>query len=90
MIQQKGVAAQEGGALGTAGTPPPPAHKKGYAYTDLRQLGVHGRAFNDTAPGQYYSRLPAAAKADVTAAVWGLSLARPAPNPRPTLCSAHA
>jgi hypothetical protein len=46
----------------------------GYAYTDLKELGVHGRAFNDTAEGQYYSRLPWAAKADVTAEVWGLSL----------------
>jgi hypothetical protein len=52
----------------------PPARKPGYTYADLRTLGVHGRAFNDTAPGQYYSRLPAAAKADVTTAVWGLSL----------------
>jgi hypothetical protein len=43
-------------------------------YTDFRDLGVHGRAFNNTAPGHYYSRLPAAAQKDVTAEVWLLSL----------------
>jgi hypothetical protein len=58
----------------TRAPPPPPAHKKGYTYTDFRHLHVHGRAFNDTAPGHYYSRLPLAAKADVTQAVWQLSL----------------
>ena len=59
---------------GNSKPPPPPPHKPGYEYTDFRQLGVHGRAFNDTAPGQFYSRLPAAAKADVTDEVWQLSL----------------
>jgi hypothetical protein len=43
-------------------------------YTDFRDLGVHGRAFNNTAPGHYYSRLPAVAQKDVTAEVWLLSL----------------
>ena len=43
-------------------------------YTDFRDLGVHGRAFNDTAPGHYYSRLPAAAQKDVTAEVWRLAM----------------
>lgn len=52
-------------------TSPPPV---GYIETDFRKLGVHGRAFNDTAAGHYYSRLPAAAEKDVTSAVWSLSL----------------
>ena len=52
----------------------PPAPKPGYSYTDLRSIGVHGRVWNDTSAGNYYSRLPAAAKKDVTSAVWGLSL----------------
>ena len=46
----------------------------GFAYTDLRDLGVHGRAFNDTAAGHYFSRLPASAQHDVTDTVWQLSL----------------
>ena len=45
----------------------PEAAPVGFSYSDLRALGVHGRAFNETAPGQYYSRLPAAAQKDVTA-----------------------
>jgi hypothetical protein len=58
--------------------PPPPKGPAwpvdGYAYTDLRDLGVHGRAFDDTKEGQYYSRFPASAEADVTSKVWSLSL----------------
>lgn len=46
----------------------------GYSYTDFRELGVHGRAFNETALGHYYSRLPASAQHDVTPAVWNLAM----------------
>ena len=62
------------GNLGLAAAGPakqsPSSAPADYSYTDLRDLGVHGRAFNDTAPGHYYSRLPASAQKDVTAAVW--------------------
>ena len=43
----------DSGSSGSATSTPKP----GYTYTDLKALGVHGRAFDDTKPGHYYSRL---------------------------------
>lgn len=41
-------------------------------FKDFQELGVHGRAFNDTA--NYFNRLPSAAKGNVRDEVWNLSL----------------
>ncbi len=43
----------------------------GFAWTDIRELGVEGRAFDDTK--DFYDRLPARAEKTVRSAVWGLS-----------------
>ncbi len=43
----------------------------GFVWTDIRGLGVEGRAFDDTK--DFYNRLPARAEKTVRGSVWGLS-----------------
>eukprot|EP00754_Rhynchopus_humris_P022802 Rhum_TRINITY_DN14806_c17_g1::Rhum_TRINITY_DN14806_c17_g1_i1::g.120194::m.120194 len=50
-----------------------PSSGGGLVWTDVRSLGVRGRAFNESVLGTWTDRLPAAAQATVRQAVWSLS-----------------